>query len=248
MAGPWGWARQRETFGCGSPAPMPWVPCLAPQIPPQAPGGHDAGCGLDHSPSGRAGAVCLRAGTAPGGSSRQGPGCPSPPPSLPGGHSPCRGPAGLSASARGSGPLALAASTDSHGLSWGRRVPSSAPGSPGGSGWRPRGSPCLQGPSPRAGVRGTLSQLLTDHRTQHLLSDGQAGSRAGVFSRGSGPRPQPVRLCAPSMSTPYPRGGPPEVSQVARPWRPRVLVCWLTWTLASTQSFHYLEGLPRTQR
>ena len=223
MAGPWGWARQRETFGRGSPVPMPWVPCLAPQIPPQAPGGHEAGCGLAHSPSGRAGAVCPPAGTAPGGSSRQGPGRPSPPPSLPGGHSPCRAPAGLSASARGSGPLALAASTDSHGLSWGRRVPSSAPGSPGGSGWRPRGSPCLQGPSPRAGVRGTLSQLLTDHRTQHLLSDRQAGSRAGVFSRGSRPRPQPVRLCA-LMSTPNPRGGSPEVSQVARPWRPCVLV------------------------
>ena len=126
----------------------PWVPCLA---------GHEAGCGPAHSPSGRAGAACPRAGTAPEGRSRQGPGRPSPPPSLPGGHSPCRGPAGLSASARGSGPLALAASTDSHGLSWGRRAPSSASGSRGGSGWRPRGSPCLQGPSPRAGVSGTLS-------------------------------------------------------------------------------------------
>ena len=208
----------------------PWVPCpnavgpLSGSSDPSASPGRARGRLWSGPLTFRQSWGCVStSGYCTWGSSRQGPGRPSPPPSLPGGHSPCRAPAGLSASARGSGPLALAASTDSHGLSWGRRVPSSAPGSPGGSGWRPRGSPCLQGPSPRAGVRGTLSQLLTDHRTQHLLSDRQAGSRAGVFSRGSRPRPQPVRLCA-LMSTPNPRGGSPEVSQVARPWRPCVLV------------------------
>ena len=54
-----------------------------------------------------------------------------------------------------------------------------------------------------------------------------------------------------SISTPQPPGGPPPPAalalQVAKPRRVCALLRWLTWTLASTQGFHHLEGLPRIQ-
>lgn len=86
------------TPGLGKAQGDMWLraPPLAPGPPPQALVVHEAGCGLAHSPSGRAGAGCPQEGTAPEGRSGQGPGRPSPPhPCLGGTHPAVCGPAGL---------------------------------------------------------------------------------------------------------------------------------------------------------
>lgn len=82
-----------------------------------------------------------------GGSSQAPPSTPSPDPAW--GYSPCRVPAGRSAPGCGRGPLAPGASTGSRDHSRDRQAPSSGPGPPAGSGWRPTGPLSLQGPSPR---------------------------------------------------------------------------------------------------
>lgn len=101
-------------------------------------------------------------------------------PAPPGGCSPCRGQAGLSALACGTGPLASGASTGSRGRSRGRLAPSSAPGCQGGSGWRPTAPQCLW-PQARA-----ESAVHVGHRAWHLVRD--HGDRPGPhvpFARGS---------------------------------------------------------------
>lgn len=141
-----GWTRHGD-WGCRPPARCPKPFHLPPNPHPRALVVHVADCGPAHSPSGRAGAGCPPTNTAPAGTHFRALAIVlTPIPTR--GHSPCHVQAGLSFPARGSGPLALGASTGSRGHSRDRRAPSSVPGSLGGSGWHPTVPLCLKGPTP----------------------------------------------------------------------------------------------------